>query len=96
VARTARRMSRQIVAAPWNAAPVTPARSLTWLTVSFSDLHGIRNALGGTINDIVLAILSEAAARYMRHHAVRTNRVPLRIVCPVNMRHGCEKDALGN
>ena len=75
---------------------VTSARSLAWLTVSFTDLRAIRNALGGTVNDVVLAILSEAAARYLQHHEVRTNHAPLRIGCPVNVRRGGERGALGN
>lgn len=89
-------VGRQIVAAPWNAALVTPSRSLAWLTVSFGDVRAIRNALGGTVNDVVLAILSEAAARYMKHRGVRTNHAPLRIGCPVNVRRGGESGALGN
>jgi diacylglycerol O-acyltransferase / wax synthase len=59
-------------------------------------LRSIRNALGGTVNDVVLAILSEAAARYLKHHEVRTNHAPLRIGCPVNVRRGAESGALGN
>jgi diacylglycerol O-acyltransferase len=94
--KMARMMGRQIVAAPWNAALVTPARSLAWLPISFGDLRSIRNALGGTVNDAVLAILSEAAARYLKHHEVRTNHAPLRIGCPVNVRRGAESGALGN
>jgi diacylglycerol O-acyltransferase / wax synthase len=94
--KMARMMSRQIVAAPWNAGLVSPARSLAWLNVSFTDLRAIRHTLGGTVNDIVLAILSEAAARYMKHHEVRTNHAPLRIGCPVNVRRGGESGALGN
>ena len=94
--KMARMMVRQIVAAPWNAGLVTPARSLAWLTVSFGDVRAIRNALGGTVNDVVLAILSEAAARYLKHHEVRTNHAPLRIGCPVNVRRAGENAALGN
>jgi diacylglycerol O-acyltransferase / wax synthase len=94
--RMARMMGRQIVAAPWNAALVTSSRSLAWLPVSFTDLRSVRNALGGTVNDVVLAILSEAAARYLKHHEVRTNHTPMRIGCPVNVRRGGERAALGN
>lgn len=89
-------MGRQIVAGPWNAGLVTPKRSLAWLKVSFAGLRSIRNALGGTANDVVLAILSEAAARYLKHHGVRTNGAPMRIGCPVNVRRGSERGALGN
>jgi hypothetical protein len=54
-------MSRPIVAAPWDRGLVSPARSLAWLAVSFGDLRAIRRALGGTVNDVVLTILSEGA-----------------------------------
>jgi diacylglycerol O-acyltransferase / wax synthase len=94
--KMARMMGRQIVAAPWNAGLVTPTRSLAWLTVSFGDVRAIRNALGGTVNDVVLTMLTEAAARYMKHHQVRTNHAPLRIGCPVNVRRGGDTGALGN
>ena len=94
--RVVRMMTQKIVAAPWNAALVTPTRSLAWLTVAFGDVRAIRNALGGTVNDVVLAILSEAAARYLVHHRVRTSRAPLRIGCPVNVRREGESGALGN
>jgi diacylglycerol O-acyltransferase len=94
--KMARMMGRKIVPAPWNAGLVTSARSLAWLEVAFADVRAIRNALGGTVNDVVLAILSEAAARYLAHHEVRTSRAPLRIGCPVNVRRGSESGALGN
>jgi diacylglycerol O-acyltransferase len=94
--KAARMIARPIVAAPWNAGLVKPARSLAWLNVAFRDMRGIRNALGGTVNDVVLAILSEAAARYLKHHGVRTNRAPLRIGCPVNLRRRAESGAFGN
>jgi len=89
-------MSRPIVAAPWNLGLVSPARSLAWLRVSFGDLRAIRSALGGTVNDVVLTILSEGAARYLKHHDVATNGLPLRIGCPVNVRRESETRSMGN
>ncbi len=89
-------LGRRVVAAPWNAGLVSSARSLAWLKVSFADLRSIRNALGGAANDAVLAILSEAAARYLSEHGVRAEHAPLRIGCPVNVRRGAESGALGN
>ena len=46
----------------------------------------IRNAFGGSINDVVLTILSEAASRYLQHHGYAANG-QLCIGCPVNVRH---------
>jgi hypothetical protein len=95
-AKMAQMMSRRIVAAPWNSGLVSSTRSLAWLTVSFADLRTIRNAFGGTVNDVVLTILSEAAARYLKHHEVCTDFAPIRIGCPVNVRRSGESGALGN
>ncbi|MGH7863988.1 MAG: wax ester/triacylglycerol synthase domain-containing protein, partial [Candidatus Binataceae bacterium] len=64
--------NKPIVATPWNSAPVTQARSLAWLRNSFTDYRAIRNSLGGTINDIVLTVLSEGAARYLDQHGYPT------------------------
>ncbi|HLX36705.1 MAG TPA: WS/DGAT domain-containing protein, partial [Candidatus Binataceae bacterium] len=55
----------------------------------------IRNAFGGSINDVVLTILSEAAARYLQHHGYAING-QLCIGCPVNVRHKEEATSLGN
>jgi len=89
-------MSRPIVAAPWNSGLVSRARSFAWLRVSFGDLSVIRNALGGTVNDVVLSIVSEGAARYLKHHDVPTAGLSLRIACPVSERRGSEAGAMGN
>jgi len=89
-------MSRPIVAASWNQGLVSRARSVAWLGVSFGDLRAIRGALGGTVNDVVLTILSEGAARYLKYHEVATDGLPLRIGCPVNVRRQNEAGAMGN
>jgi len=87
---------RPIVATPWNARLVSVERSLCYLKLSFNHLRAVRNALGGTVNDTVLAILSEAAARYLAYHRVDTRDAPLRIGCPVSVRREGDRRALGN
>lgn len=87
--------SRPIAETPWNAGLVSAERSLARLKVPFGELRAIRNALGGTANDVVLAVLSEAAARYLAFHRI-ANEHPLRIGCPVNVRRDAESGALGN
>jgi WS/DGAT/MGAT family acyltransferase len=89
-------MSRPIVAAPWNSGLVSHSRSLAYLGVSFGDLRAIRGSLGGTVNDVVLTILSEGAARYLKHHKVASHGFPLRIGCPVSVRRESESGAMGN
>ena len=91
-----RRIARPIVAAPWNAATVTAARTMAWLRCPVRDVMRIRGAFGGTVNDVVLAMLSEGAARYLEHHGCPTEGRPLRIGCPVNVRAKDEYGKLGN
>lgn len=94
--RFAQMLSRPIVAAPWNSGLIDPERQLAALTIPFAEVRTIRNTLGGTVNDVVLAILSEAAARYLVHHNFPGPFAPMRIGCPVNVRREHESGALGN
>ena len=94
--RVLQRLGRPIVPAPWSAAPVTQSRSLAWVRTSFGDLRKIRAEFGGTLNDVVLTMLGEGAARYFVEHQVKTASLPLRIGCPVNVRRGGEDASLGN
>jgi diacylglycerol O-acyltransferase / wax synthase len=87
---------RPIAAAPWNARLVNAQRSLCYLKLSFNRLRAVRNALGGTVNDAVLAILSEAAARYLAYHRCDIRDSPLRIGCPVSVRSRSQHGTLGN
>lgn len=87
--------TRRIATTPWNSGLVGQRRALAWSTMSFGDFRRIRNAFGGSINDVVLTILSEAAGRYLQHHGYSTNG-QLCIGCPVNVRHKDEASTLGN
>src|SRR5208283_2708131 len=95
VARLAQQMARPIAATPWNAGFVSQERTLAWLHTSFADIQEIQTAHGGTMNDIVLTMLSEGAARYLRYHYTRPG-APFRIGCPVNVRRDHENGTLGN
>ncbi len=89
-------VAEPVVTAPWNAAPVGPKRNFIWRKYSFADFRRIRGTIGGTINDVVLAAVTEGAARYLRAHDERIEGRHLRIMCPVNVRTEDERGALGN
>jgi diacylglycerol O-acyltransferase len=91
-----RAFARPIVTTPWNAALISSKRSVTLCKYPFADFRAIRSAFGGTINDVVLTILSEAAARYLKYHGYATNGGEMRIGCPVNVRRPEEQTELGN
>jgi diacylglycerol O-acyltransferase len=88
--------SRRLATTPWNAGVVTQSRQVSWTRQSFADFRAIRTAFGGSINDVVLTILTEGAARYLRHHGYENHDRVLCIGCPVNVRHRDERTALGN
>ena len=80
---------------PFNA-PLSGRRSIAWSEMSFAEIRGIRSALGGTINDVALAIVSGALQRYLELHGQSTEGLELRVMTPVNIRREDEKGTLGN
>ena len=89
-------VSEPAVMAPWNAGMVGPKRKMRWTRHPFSEFREIRRAFGGTINDVVLAAVTEGAARYMAEHNEDTGGRNLRLMCPVSVRTEDEQGALGN
>ena len=89
-------VSKPAITAPFNAGLVSPKRELGWTKKSFDDIRSIRRALGGTINDIVLTVVSEAVAEYLAYKDENTADQYLRVMCPVNVRTEDQKGALGN
>jgi WS/DGAT/MGAT family acyltransferase len=60
------------------------------------DFKAVKNALGGTVNDVVLTVVAGALGRYMRPHGELTDGVELRAMVPVSVRADIERGALGN
>jgi len=89
-------MAKPAITAPFNAAMVGPKRQVRWLKKPFTEIREIRRHLGGTINDVVLAVVSESISRYLRDRGERVENQFLRIMCPVNVRTEDLKGALGN
>jgi diacylglycerol O-acyltransferase / wax synthase len=89
-------VTRPIVSTPWNSGLVGQRRSLAWSRHSFAEFRAIREAFGGSVNDVVLAVLTEGAARYLKHHGYGAARQEFCVGCPVNVRHKDEQSTLGN
>ena len=89
-------MTQPVITAPWNAGIVGPKRRLETTQYNFAEFREIRRSLGGTINDVVLAVVTESAARYLQAHAEPVDNQYLRIMCPVSVRREDETGALGN
>ncbi len=80
---------------PWNQ-PVSGERRVAWTEMKFQEVRGIRSRLGGTVNDVVLTVLTGGIARYLESKGVTTEGTNLRLMIPVNVRSESEQGALGN
>lgn len=61
-----------------------------------ADLKRIKDAHGGTVNDVILSIVSGAIGNYLRARGHETRGVTLRAMVPVSIREAEEHGALGN
>ena len=75
---------------------IGPHRRFTWVQGDLNEFKAIKNALGGTVNDAVLAVVAGALGRYMRLHGHETDEVVLKAMVPVSVRADVQRGALGN
>lgn len=76
--------------------PIGPHRRVTWVRTALADFKVIKNGLGGTVNDVVLAVVAGALGRWLRGRGVRTEGLELRASVPVSVRAEQEHQELGN
>jgi diacylglycerol O-acyltransferase / wax synthase len=75
---------------------IGPHRRFTWVEADLGQFKAIKDSLGGTVNDVVLAVVAGALGSYMRLHEHPTESVGLRAMVPVSVRADVERGALGN
>jgi diacylglycerol O-acyltransferase len=75
---------------------IGPHRRFAWVESDLDRFKAIKGALGGTVNDVVLAVVTGA----LRDHMLRRGRDPsgveLKAMVPVSIRADEERGALGN
>ncbi|HMJ02127.1 MAG TPA: WS/DGAT domain-containing protein, partial [Conexibacter sp.] len=93
----------EVVWAGMNPAPDTPLnveigphRRLVWVRHELSDFKRVKDALGGTVNDVVPAVVAGALQKWLRSRGVRTEGLELRALVPVSIRPKDQRHALGN
>jgi diacylglycerol O-acyltransferase len=69
---------------PYNAKLVGPDREVAFLSVELDDVKAIKNELGGTLNDVVLAAVARALRRDLERRDVRPDT--LHAFIPVSVR----------
>jgi diacylglycerol O-acyltransferase / wax synthase len=75
---------------------IGPHRRYTFLDGDLAQFKAIKDALGGTLNDVVLASVSLALGRYLRAQGYDTEGLVLKAMVPVSVRAESDRGALGN
>lgn len=93
----------EILWAGLNPAPDTPLnveigphRRFVGVRCELEDFKAVKNALGGTVNDVVLTVVSGALREWLRSRGVRTEGLEMRALVPVSIRGEHEHGQLGN
>src|SRR5947207_1864364 len=69
--------------------PIGPHRRFTWVRVSLADVKAIKDGLGGTVNDVMLAIVAGALGRHPRRRGVDVRGLELQAL--VQLRVGTQE-----
>ncbi len=76
--------------------PIGPHRRFVAVTSQLDDLKTVKNAFGGTVNDVVLAVVAGALRSFLISRGRRTEGVEMRALVPVSVRTEAEHDGGGN
>lgn len=75
---------------------IGPHRRVDYVTMTLEDVKAVKNRLGGTVNDIVLATVAGALRRFLRRRRVDVTSLDFRVMAPVSVRTEEERGTLGN
>lgn len=93
----------ELLWAGMNPAPPTPLnveigphRRFIGVTNDLADFKLVKNAFGGTVNDVVLSVVTGALRSFLIARGVRTEGLEMRALVPVSVRSANERNHLGN
>ncbi len=86
--------------APASATPLNgeigPHRRFDWLVMELEDIKEVRRAFDGSLNDVVLTVVTGAVRRFLQRRQVRPSQVDFKIMAPVSIRSDDQAGTLGN
>jgi len=88
-------LARPAPKVPFNTA-IGPRRSMCWASFDLADFKHVKNALGGTVNDVTLAVVAGALRRWLLERDVAVDGLELKALVPVSIRTENEHGELGN
>jgi len=66
--------------------PIGPHRRFDWTAVDLGAIRAAKAAAGGTVNDVLLSVLSGAVARFLHRRGLDAAQLDVRAMLPVNVR----------
>jgi diacylglycerol O-acyltransferase / wax synthase len=75
---------------------IGPHRRFDWFAIDIAEVAGIRAALGGSLNDVVLTIATGAFRRFFHERGIDVSQLDFRVLAPVSVRNESQRGALGN
>jgi diacylglycerol O-acyltransferase / wax synthase len=75
---------------------IGPHRRVEFVRASLSDFKLVKNAFGGTVNDVVLTVVTGALRTFLSERGVDCRGLELKAMVPVSTRADDERGALGN
>jgi WS/DGAT/MGAT family acyltransferase len=76
--------------------PIGPHRRFIGVTARLEDFKTVKDAFGGTVNDVVLAVVAGAMRSFLISRGRRTEGVEMRALVPVSVRTEDERLGVGN
>ncbi len=77
--------------------PIGPNRRFDWTMVELARVKAIKNELGGSVNDVVLAVVAGAIRHYLEaHKEFSAEKLEFRVMAPVSVRKPSQRGTLGN
>jgi len=76
--------------------PIGPHRRLAFSRAQLEDFKLVKDALGGTVNDVVLTVVAGGLRSWLQSRGVRVEGLELRALVPVSIRGADQRGSLGN
>jgi diacylglycerol O-acyltransferase len=76
--------------------PIGPHRRLCLVRSELADFKLVKDAFGGTVNDVVLSVVAGGLRRWLQSRGVRTEGLELRALVPVSIRGANQRGEMGN
>jgi WS/DGAT/MGAT family acyltransferase len=75
---------------------IGPNRRFDYFAQDLARVKAVKDKLGGTLNDVVLATVAGGLRRFLKRRRVDVSRLEFRVATPVSVRSEVDKEVLGN